>query len=224
MNLLYLLEFLSNLQKKYNDYFDNANGTTPTMNYNLFTLDEMVTRSGSEYDNVSLSGAAIAVIVNWDCNLDLSPEKCQPEFSFVRLDKPSSGIGYNFRYANYYYLPNPEDQTEFIEHRDLMKVYGIRFVFLVSGRGGKFDIVPLVINIGSGLALLGVAVLICDTVTLYILPNKKFYYQAKFEQVELHNQIINNAEDKEVPPKRPPSRELQAPGGESSPLLDKMKF
>jgi hypothetical protein len=77
-----------------------------------------------------------------------------------RLDQANTttddSIGFNFRYANYYYLPSGDGFSEF---RDLYKVYGIRFIFLVTGQAGKFDIVPLLINIGSGLALTGTQIL-----------------------------------------------------------------
>lgn len=69
-------------------------------------------------------------------------------FSWNRIDNSrvkSFSSGFNFRYANYYYLP---EGTEWVEHRDLYKVFGIRFIFLISGKAGKFDIIPLLINIG----------------------------------------------------------------------------
>ena len=40
--------------------------------------------------------------------------------------------------------------------RDLYKVYGIRFLIRVTGTGGKFSIVPLLLTIGSGIGLLAV--------------------------------------------------------------------
>ena len=52
-------------------------------------------------------------------------------------------------YANYYY----ENGTEY---RDLIKAYGLRFVVNVDGQAGKFSFVPLVLNLGSGLALLAI--------------------------------------------------------------------
>lgn len=45
-------------------------------------------------------GGVIGVIINWDCDLDLSASKCNPKYSFRRLDPkhvPASS-GYNFRY------------------------------------------------------------------------------------------------------------------------------
>lgn len=45
-------------------------------------------------------GGVIGVIINWDCDLDLSASNCNPKYSFRRLDPkhtPASS-GYNFRY------------------------------------------------------------------------------------------------------------------------------
>ena len=51
------------------------------------------------------------------------------------------------RFANYFH----ENGTLY---RDLIKAYGIRFVVKVTGKAGKFNIVPLLLNVGSGLGLL----------------------------------------------------------------------
>lgn len=42
------------------------------------------------------------------------------------------------------------------QYRDLYKAYGIRFLVFVTGKARKFDFIPLTMNIGSGLALLGI--------------------------------------------------------------------
>jgi hypothetical protein len=113
-------------------------------------------------------------------------------------EENSVSVGFNFRYANYYYLPEGD---AFTQYRDLYKVYGVRFLFLLNGQGGKFDIVPLLgidevyimgnellVNIGSGLALLAIATLISDIITLHILPQRKFYNKVKYETVETPSQ------------------------------------
>ena len=53
------------------------------------------------------------------------------------------------RFAHYYV----EDG---VDKRVLYKAYGIRFVFSVTGQAGKFSFVPMMLNIGSGLALLSI--------------------------------------------------------------------
>lgn len=53
----------------------------------------------------------------------------------------------NYRYASIY-------ERDHVIYRDLFKAYGIRFIIKVSGRAGKFGIMPLLQNIGSGIGLL----------------------------------------------------------------------
>ncbi|RXN23531.1 P2X purinoceptor 5-like protein [Labeo rohita] len=68
-------------------------------------------------------------------------------------------------------------------YRNLFKVYGIRFDILVNGKAGKFNIIPTVINIGSGLALMGAGVFVCDMILLYMMSKSSFYRETKFEAV-----------------------------------------
>jgi len=41
-------------------------------------------------------------------------------------------------------------------YRDLVKAFGIRFIIKVSGNAGKFGVIPLLLNIGSGIGLLAI--------------------------------------------------------------------
>ncbi|MGH0151452.1 UNVERIFIED_CONTAM: hypothetical protein FKN15_024102 [Acipenser sinensis] len=85
---------------------------------------------------------------------------------------------FNFtKFAKYYKGPGE------VESRTLIKAYGIRFDVMVYGKAGKFDIIPTMINIGSGLALPGVATVLCDVIVLHILK-KTFYREKKYKYVE----------------------------------------
>ena len=57
---------------------------------------------------------------------------------------------FDCRFARYY---RDENQNE---TRTLFKAYGIKFIMTLQGTAGKFSVVPLLLNIGSGLALLSV--------------------------------------------------------------------
>ncbi|XP_074461987.1 P2X purinoceptor 4 isoform X1 [Larus michahellis] len=70
------------------------------------------------------------------------------------------------------------------EARTLIKAYGIRFDIIVFGKAGKFDVIPTMINIGSGLALFGVATVLCDIVVLYCMKKKHYYREKKYKYVE----------------------------------------
>lgn len=54
------------------------------------------------------------------------------------------------RFAKYY------RDAAGVEFRTLFKAYGIRFDVMVNGKAGKFSIIPTIINVGSGVALMGV--------------------------------------------------------------------
>ena len=43
-----------------------------------------------------------------------------------------------------------------------------QFIITIEGRGGKFNLKNTILNIGSGLALLGVTTVICDFLLMYI--------------------------------------------------------
>uniref|UniRef100_A0A8C9WJL0 P2X purinoceptor n=1 Tax=Scleropages formosus TaxID=113540 RepID=A0A8C9WJL0_SCLFO len=119
----------------------------------IFRLGDLVSWAGHSFQNMAVAGGSIGVIIEWNCDLDKGYDSCHPHYSFTRLDMSSTAnsvtSGYNFRNARYY--KNSAGQT----YRSLLKVYGIRFDILVHGKAGKFNIIPTLINIGSGLALMG---------------------------------------------------------------------
>jgi len=93
--------------------------------------------------------------------------------------------GYNFRYTTNYFLQQTVvNETILVEYRDLTKLYGIRFLFILSGTGRKFAIVPLMVSIGSGLSLLTLATVFSDFLLLYILPRRKYYQEVKITPKE----------------------------------------
>lgn len=139
----------------------------------IFKLDTIVREAGENYSDMAVEGGVVAIIINWDCNLDRDLEKhCIPTYRFNRLDNPDAQIarGWNFRYSTHY------SDVE----RTLYKAYGIRFVVLVEGRAGKFNMIPLLLNVGSGLALLGLATVFCDIVVLYCVHSRDYYREKKY--------------------------------------------
>ncbi|NXS72668.1 P2RX4 protein, partial [Pandion haliaetus] len=120
----------------------------------IFRLGKIVEAAGQNFQEMAVEGGVMALQINWDCNLDRAASHCVPKYSFRRLDNKDSAHtvspGYNFRFAKYY-----KDSND-TESRTLVKAYGIRFDILVFGKAGKFDVIPTMINIGSGLALFGV--------------------------------------------------------------------
>ncbi|CAD5125390.1 DgyrCDS13625 [Dimorphilus gyrociliatus] len=145
----------------------------------IFELGTIAKYAKVDYDEISIKGGVIAINIRWDCNLDYSEKQCRPEYSFRRLDNKDVNIakGLNFRFANYYTDNNRNS-------RDLVKAYGIRFLIKVTGRAGKFNIVPLFLNIGSGIGLLGIATILCDFLMVHCLRKGYYYYDRKYFIVE----------------------------------------
>ncbi|CAK9293400.1 unnamed protein product [Gordionus sp. m RMFG-2023] len=147
----------------------------------VFTLNDLLNYSNSTYQQVYSQGAIIAVKIDWKCNLDRDLNKCIPSYSFSRIDDPKVNYspGWNFKYAQYF----KENTTM---KRTLIKVFGIRFMIFSTGSAGKFNFIPLMINMGSGLALMGFTSVICDILILYLMKNKDIYKAKKYEQLETH--------------------------------------
>ncbi|XP_023589587.1 P2X purinoceptor 7-like isoform X2 [Trichechus manatus latirostris] len=118
----------------------------------IFRLGDIFRETGDNFSDVAIQGGIMGIEIYWDCNLDSWFHRCQPKYSFRRLDDKTTNAalypGYNFRYAKYYKELNFETRT-------LIKVFGIRFDILVFGIGGKFDIIQLIVYIGSTLSYFG---------------------------------------------------------------------
>ncbi|XP_064022634.1 P2X purinoceptor 5 isoform X3 [Pogoniulus pusillus] len=147
----------------------------------IFLLGNIVRWAGSDFQEMALEGGVIGIQIEWNCDLDKAPSECNPHYSFSRLDnrfsEKSISSGYNFRFAKYY------RDAEGVDYRTLIKAYGIRFDVMVNGKAGKFNIIPTIINIGSGLALMGAGAFFCDLVLLYLSKKSNFYRGKKYEEV-----------------------------------------
>ncbi|XP_071620999.1 P2X purinoceptor 5 isoform X6 [Heliangelus exortis] len=148
----------------------------------IFVLGNIVRWAGSDFQEMALEGGVIGIQIEWNCDLDKAPSECNPHYSFSRLDnkfvEKTISSGYNFRFAKYY------QDAEGVDYRTLIKAYGIRFDVMVNGKAGKFNIIPTIINVGSGLALMGAGAFFCDLVLLYLIKKSNFYRGKKYEEVK----------------------------------------
>ncbi|XP_043910269.1 P2X purinoceptor 5 isoform X2 [Protopterus annectens] len=123
----------------------------------IFRLGYIVEKTGNNFQEMAVEGGVIGIQIDWNCDLDKSPSQCNPSYTFSRLDnssmKKTIASGYNFRFAKYY------KDARGVEFRTLIKAYGIRFDIMVNGKAGKFNIIPTLIAIGSGLALMGAGII-----------------------------------------------------------------
>ncbi|OWA51555.1 P2X purinoceptor 4 [Hypsibius exemplaris] len=141
----------------------------------VFGFRDMVTFANESLDLMAVRGGIIGFGIEWNCNLDRDLEECLPRYTFKRLDSIHDKVakGWNFRHTFYYYDANGKSR------RDLVKFWGIRFVFLVNGLAGKFSIVHFLMHVGSSIGLFGIASLVCEVILNYwrsssVLNDSKF--------------------------------------------------
>ncbi|KAF4011822.1 hypothetical protein G4228_004181 [Cervus hanglu yarkandensis] len=144
----------------------------------IFKLGYIVEQAGENFTELAHTGGVIGVIINWDCDLDLSASECNPKYSFRRLDPkhiPASS-GYNFRFAKYYKINGSITRT-------LIKAYGIRIDVIVHGQAGKFSLIPTIINLATALTSIGVGSFLCDWILLTFMNKNKVYSHKKFDKM-----------------------------------------
>ncbi|CAF1057371.1 unnamed protein product [Brachionus calyciflorus] len=139
-----------------------------------------------------IKGGVVIIEIIWNCDFDLY-SRCLPKYFFKRFDLPfgetSTASGFNFRFANRFRKSN-------VEYRELYKAFGLRFIINVSGIGGKFNLVPLMMTIGAGLGLMSISVLIADCVMLHCTKERKYFQKVKELDLNFvdtnHNNNNNN--------------------------------
>ncbi|XP_071945426.1 P2X purinoceptor 4-like isoform X2 [Antedon mediterranea] len=143
----------------------------------IFEIGTILNITGHSFSSVAQEGAIVIVDIQWNCNLDQSHDKCLPYYRFTRSDwDGKDSNGFNFRWSYYYKVDGKL-------YRTLTKAFGILFKIKISGQAGKFSVVPLMLNIGSGLALLSLATVMCDVVVLYVLKKRHLYKEVKYQNV-----------------------------------------
>jgi len=168
---------------------DTVDGGVATKD-NTFTLSKMVEGTGFKFDEVASLGAAIGVIIEWNCNFDKRVDLCRPEYQFIRLDDAYStqSTGFNFRFADVYRINDTAGTTGMdLLQRDLYKVYGIRLLFVTSANGKRFNLMSTILYIGSAIGMLWLANYISDIVCMWLLPMSSTYRNKKFMNVDEQN-------------------------------------
>ncbi|KAG7476760.1 hypothetical protein MATL_G00086280 [Megalops atlanticus] len=148
----------------------------------IFKLKDIVEGAKEDFQTMAVHGGVMGIQIRWDCDLDMPTSWCVPKYTFRRLDNkdPENTVapGYNFRFAKYY------KSGDDVETRTLIKGFGIRFDVMVFGKAGKFSIVPMLLNIGAGLALLGLVTVVCDWIVLTFMTKRNQYKVEKFSYVD----------------------------------------
>ena len=126
----------------------------------MYRLGDIVTLAEGNISRLAVKGGVLSIEITWNCDLDWNFMKyCLPKYHFRILDN----YGWNFRHALYH-----EENR-----RTLVKAYGLKFLLVVDGRAGKFDLKNTVIVLVTGLGLLGLSTMFCDFVLLNYSPERK---------------------------------------------------
>lgn len=139
--------------------------------------DQTTPADDRHFKSMAAKGGVISVKIKWDCNFDYDKSDCKPEYSFNRLDnddEASVSQGYNFRYPLHY-------MKDGVQHRHLVKAYGILFLLTTEAKARAFDTKTLLLNIGSSIGLLGIATILSELVLVHLHKNKEFFKQKKIE-------------------------------------------
>ncbi|KAG8456201.1 hypothetical protein GDO86_002117 [Hymenochirus boettgeri] len=154
-------------------YFKNCKYNPVSSPYcPVFQIQDIIAKADQSFEELSLRGGVVTAHIEWKCDLDQPANECLPRYSFRLLDTKN-----NFRTATYYW------NKQKLEHRDLLKLYGIRFHVSVTGEARKFGIIPTAVSLGTGCAFLGAATFLCDLILLYLDEKASFYRRCKYEEV-----------------------------------------
>ena len=165
------------LMSQSNSYLSSCINSDTDQLCPVFRVGNIVERTGQNFPDIAVFGGVINIDIEWKCDLDHDfMSHCRPQYSFARLDDPNSKIapGLNYRRSEYY----AENM------RTLYKTYGIYFIINVHGEARKFSFIPLLLNLGAGLALLSITTVICDIIVLHLHKNRVYYQDKKYLTVE----------------------------------------
>lgn len=152
----------------------------------IFWLGDVISLAGGNFTQLSLKGGVISISIQWNCDLDYDFDKyCLPHYEFRILD-----TGWNFRHAQFHETGR----------RTLLKAYGLRFVILVDGLAGKFSLRNTILNVGNGLALLGMTTFVGEFFLLYFAKEKKNVVAKKYDYISKRRNAIKipNLDEAEV--------------------------
>lgn len=129
------------------------------------------------FEEVGELGAAVQVEFIWNCQVD-SILPCEKQIHARRVDSllDQNRIGYNFKHVEYD-VENPDKRTRY-------KSYGIRFYFSTVGLGSKVSMAMIILQVSTGMALVGFAPILADILMLQCLRASKKYHARKYDYTQ----------------------------------------
>lgn len=145
------------------------------------TLEDLLLRAdpSTKLEEVLDTGALIGVSFFWNC--DVLEGDCEPTSVVKRLDN-----GKGFIQKRGFHRTQGK-----VDLRDAWLMYGIRILVDSSGLGREISVVLIMIQVGSGLALLKTASMIADFIMLSVYPKirREAYYKCKVEETEDYSDL-----------------------------------
>jgi hypothetical protein len=154
-----------------NYFFVTGKSSGATNPFKNITLKDLLAQAQppQKLDEIVATGALIGVSFFWNC--DVLTTECEPSVVIKRLD---NGNGFTQKRASHHTIGGNAA-------RDAVLMYGIRILVDSSGIGRRMSFVLIVIQIGSGLALLRTASMASDFLMLKLYPKyrRDAYYKCK---------------------------------------------
>lgn len=185
INFLSFDERRSNLPNNVTSHFIQTCASSPNRSpyCPVFSIEQILIEAEPDSHERTImleKGGIIVIRIKWDCDFDLFAKECLPSYSFTRYDYKSSFSstvsGFNFRFSQHFYKDS-------VEYRKLVKAYGLRFMIQVDSRAGKFNFIPLLVSLGSGIGLLAIPMVIADCILLNFTERKEFYRDLKMYDI-----------------------------------------
>uniref|UniRef100_A0AAQ6IJG2 P2X purinoceptor n=1 Tax=Anabas testudineus TaxID=64144 RepID=A0AAQ6IJG2_ANATE len=148
----------------------------------IFRIGDLISWTGHDFQDMAVKGGSVGILIEWNCDLDKDSSRCNPQYSFTRLDmnmNNSITSGYNFRYARYY--KDQDGET----YRTLYKVFGIRFDIMINVKKTVIFCIILIFLFFQG-------AFACDMILLYMMNTSSFYRERKFEIINFKYDFTNH--------------------------------
>lgn len=160
----------------------------PEPGFNTFSVRNLleICETKVRYEEISELGAAIEVQLIYNC--DVADTICNPEVKARRLDNifDPEKIGFSFKYPSYEGGGLQRD-----EQRSLIEVQGLRIYIRAHGTGRKVSMVAIIMKLSTGLALMGMAPIVVDTIMLNFFSLRDKYYARKYIESEDFSDFFN---------------------------------
>uniref|UniRef100_A0AAQ6ILT6 P2X purinoceptor n=1 Tax=Anabas testudineus TaxID=64144 RepID=A0AAQ6ILT6_ANATE len=141
----------------------------------IFRIGDLISWTGHDFQDMAVKGGSVGILIEWNCDLDKDSSRCNPQYSFTRLDmnmNNSITSGYNFRC---------------IFKKNSIRQLTSPTVFSVSN---MFYFHLLLIFCIILIFLFFQGAFACDMILLYMMNTSSFYRERKFEIINFKYDLL----------------------------------